>query len=115
MSVLRHEPRNSRIINAVSAAAMTPSRKTPLMAARTNSDWSANSLTCRSGVTVAMTVRQRGFDASDDVQRGGVAGFHDGQQRAAHAVLAHGILLRRVAVVDLRHVAHVNGGAVDDS
>ena len=34
---------------------MAPSRKTPLMAARTNSDWSANSLTCKSGDTVAIT------------------------------------------------------------
>ena len=32
MNVLRHEPRKSRIINAVSAAAMTPSRTTPEMA-----------------------------------------------------------------------------------
>ncbi len=38
ISVLRHEPRNSKIINAVNAAAITPSRKTPLMAARTNKD-----------------------------------------------------------------------------
>ena len=38
MNVLRQEPRNSRIITAVSAAAMTPSCNTPLMAARTNSD-----------------------------------------------------------------------------
>ena len=55
MNVLRHEPRNSRIIAAVNAAAMMPSFKTPLMAARTNSDWSANSLTCKSDVTEAMT------------------------------------------------------------
>ena len=34
--VLRHEPRNSRIINPVRAAAMAPSRTTPAMAARTN-------------------------------------------------------------------------------
>jgi hypothetical protein len=38
MSVLRQELRNSRIISPVSAAAMMPSRTTPLTAARTNSD-----------------------------------------------------------------------------
>jgi len=51
ISVLRQEPRNSRIISAVSAAAMMPSRITPLTAARTKSDWSANSFTCKSEVT----------------------------------------------------------------
>ena len=38
MSVLRQLPRNSRIMSAVSAAAITASRTTPEMAARTNSD-----------------------------------------------------------------------------
>ena len=58
MNVLRHEPRNSRIITAVSAAAMTPSFTTPLMAARTKSDWSANSLTSSSG---GRPLRMRGM------------------------------------------------------
>ena len=48
MKVLRQEPMKSRIISAVSVAAIIPSRKTPLMAARTNNDWSANSRTSRS-------------------------------------------------------------------
>ena len=38
ISVLRHEPRKSRIINAVNVAAMTPSLTTPLTAAVTKSD-----------------------------------------------------------------------------
>jgi len=38
MNVLRQEPRNSKIIRAVSDAAMTPSFTTPLMAARTKRD-----------------------------------------------------------------------------
>ena len=38
MRVLRQLPRNSRIISPVRTAAMTASRTTPLMAARTNSD-----------------------------------------------------------------------------
>ena len=40
ISVLRQLPRNSRIMSAVSAAAMTASRTTPAIAARTKSDWS---------------------------------------------------------------------------
>ena len=47
MSVERQLPRNSRIIRLVSAAAMTPSRATPEIAARTNSDWSPSKPTCR--------------------------------------------------------------------
>ena len=38
--VLRQLPRKSRIINAVRPAAITPSRKTPLIDARTKIDWS---------------------------------------------------------------------------
>ena len=52
MSVLLQEPRKSRIISAVKAAAITPSRTTPLTAACTKSDWSANCFTCTSLVTV---------------------------------------------------------------
>ena len=46
ITVLRQLPRNSRIINPVRNAAVTASFTTPLMAARTNSDWSNNSRTC---------------------------------------------------------------------
>ena len=38
MTVPRHEPRNKRIMIAVKHAAITPSRTTPEMAARTNID-----------------------------------------------------------------------------
>ena len=38
ITVLRQLPRNTRIISAVSAAAMTASRSTPWIAARTNTD-----------------------------------------------------------------------------
>ena len=57
ISVERHEPRNSRIINPVSAAAITPSRITPETAARTNSDWSEIASTCR---FLGMAARIRG-------------------------------------------------------
>ena len=45
ITVERQLPRNSRIIALVSAAAMAPSMATPLMAARTNTDWSLIGLT----------------------------------------------------------------------
>ena len=40
ISVLRQLPRNTRIIKPVRQAAITPSRTTPLIDARTNIDWS---------------------------------------------------------------------------
>ena len=45
ITVLRQLPRNTRIIRPVRNAAVTASRTTPLMAARTNRDWSNNCLT----------------------------------------------------------------------
>ena len=51
--VLRQLPRNIRIMRPVRNAALTASRTTPLMAARTNTDWSNNSRTCSSGVSPA--------------------------------------------------------------
>ena len=43
--VLRQLPRNIRIIRPVRMAAVVASRTTPLMAARTNNDWSNNCFT----------------------------------------------------------------------
>ena len=53
ITVLRQLPRKTRIIRPVRNAAVMASRTTPLMAARTNSDWSNNSRTCSSGVIPA--------------------------------------------------------------
>ena len=55
--VLRQLPRNSRIIRPVRPAAISASRSTPLMEARTKTDWSASSVTFNSGGTFA---RMRG-------------------------------------------------------
>jgi len=57
---------------------------------------------------------QRGLGVRDDIQRGGRAAFHDGEQRTTHAVQAHGVHLRVVAVVNLRDIAEPDGCAVDD-
>ena len=62
---------------------MMPSFSTPLIAARTKSDWSANSCTSRSEVTVDSTRGSCSFTLPDDVERGGRAAFHDGDERAA--------------------------------
>ena len=51
--VERQEPRNSRIIKAVSAAAITPSRTTLATADLTNTDWSNSSLILRPGGAAA--------------------------------------------------------------
>ena len=56
MTVDRHEPRNSRIIRLVSAAAITPSRITPDTAAFTKTDWSESGLTLRPGGSVAASL-----------------------------------------------------------
>ena len=49
ISVLRQLPRKSRIIKPVRPAAMTASRTTPLMAARTKIDWSPSGSIFSSG------------------------------------------------------------------
>ncbi len=55
ISVLRQLPRKSRIISAVSAAAITASRTTPEIAARTKTDWSASGVIFSSGGTRVAT------------------------------------------------------------
>ena len=49
MSVLRQEPRKTRIISAVSPAAIAPSLMTPSTAARTKTDWSKSNSNFSSG------------------------------------------------------------------
>src|SRR5258708_669486 len=49
ITVLRQLPMKSRIINPVRAPAITPSRTTPLIALRTNTDWSASGVIFISG------------------------------------------------------------------
>ena len=63
-----------------------PSRSTPLIAARTNSDWSASGLIFSSGGSVARSRGSARLIALDDVERRGAAGLQDRQQRRALAV-----------------------------
>ncbi len=51
--VLRQLPRKSRIMRPVRPAAISASRNTPLMEARTKTDWSASAVTFNSGETLA--------------------------------------------------------------
>ena len=53
ITVLRQLPRNIRIMRPVRNAALTASRTTPSMAARTNTDWSNNCRTRSSEVRLA--------------------------------------------------------------
>ena len=53
-SVDRHEPRKRRIMSPVSVAAITASRRTPWIEARTNTDWSNSGLMSSSGGSVAL-------------------------------------------------------------
>ena len=53
VSVLRHDPRNTRIMSAVRVAEITASRTTPLTEAFTNTDWSNSGSTFRSGGSCA--------------------------------------------------------------
>ncbi len=109
----RQSPRNSRIMQAVSAAAIRPSRNTPLIDARTNSDWSNSGLTVMPGGSDCSAIGHDAFDGLDDGQRRALADLVDRHQHAAHAVLAHDVGLRRKAIAHMRHVAHVNRRAVD--
>ena len=108
MTVLRQLPRSTRISSAVRHAAITASRTTPSIDARTNSDWSASWSTFRSWVQAGQDPRQRRLDAVDDVEGRGAARLHDRHQRRPLAVHADDVGLRRVAVAHVRHVADVD-------
>jgi hypothetical protein len=68
--VLRQLPRKSRIIRPVRQAAIAPSRRTPLIAERTKSDWSATGviLSCggRDPAVCATVSRTRAMMSSVD-------------------------------------------------
>ena len=53
ITVLRQLPRKTRIISAVRQAAISASRSTPEIDARTNTDWSASGLISSSGGRLA--------------------------------------------------------------
>ncbi len=113
ISVLRQLPRKMRIIRPVRAAAMTASRITPSTEARTKMDWSASGCIFRSGGRVEAMRGQQVARAGDNIERGAFAGFEDRDERAALAIQADDVGLRREAVAHVGDVADINGGVAD--
>ncbi len=109
MQVLRQLPRNSRISAAVRPAAISASRTTPLMAARTKTDWSNSGVILMSLGRSCASAGNCASNALDDVEGRGAAVLEHRQQHAALAVLAHDVGLRR------KSVAHVGDFATDRS
>ena len=97
ISVLRHEPRKSRIIRAVSPAAMAPSLSTPSTAARTNTDWSKSSSIFSSGGSCAWMPGRAARTRLTTLRRGGALALEDGHQHGPAAVAADDVGLHRVA------------------
>jgi hypothetical protein len=113
MTVERHEPRNSRIIRLVSAAAIAPSLTTPDDGRLHEQRLIANGLDLERGRQALRDRRNRILDAFDDRKRRGGAVLEHGDQHRALAVDVHDIGLRRGTVADISDIAHVDGGAVD--
>ena len=111
-SVLRQLPTKARTMSATSVAAIAASRRTPEIAPRTNLDWSNASLSSTPFGAMACRVGQQVARRVDDRQGGRVLLLEDGEVGRALAVDAGHVRLRGVAVVDVRHVAEVDGGAV---
>ena len=57
--------------------------------------------------------REGGFDGIDDIERGGFAVASDGDENAAETVGADDVALDAKAIVDLRDILNIDGGAVD--
>ena len=112
MMVGRQSPRNSRIIAAVSAAAVSASRTTPSIEARTNSDWSNSDLIFKLRGQRLGRNGQHPLDAVHNLQGGGVAVLQHRHDCPADAVLPHDVGLRRKPVAHVGHVAYIDGGAV---
>ena len=113
-SVERHDPRKSTIINAVSPAAMAPSRSSPEMEI-----FDKYGLIEKLGDPHARGGCRARYDHGlldrvDDGQCRGVTVLDDAQQDRAPAVGTHDILLHGAAVMDLSHVLDENSGAIDE-
>ena len=100
----RHEPRNSRIISAVSPAAIAPSRSTPAIDCGDEHRLVEQLVDLQAGGRRGAQRRQGLAHAVDDRERRGVAVLDDAQQHGAPAVLAHDVLLHRPAVVHLADI-----------
>ena len=113
MSVLRHEPRKSRIISAVSPAAIAPSLSTPSTAARTKTDWSKSSSIFSSGGSWAWMPGRAARTRLTTLEGRGPLALEDGHEHGAPAVAADDVGLHRVAHAHVGHVLDVDRHAVD--
>ena len=115
MSVLRHVPRNIRIIRAVSPAAIAPSLITPSTAARTKIDWSNSELQLQTPAAPGPgSPGMASRTPATTLERGGPFALEDGHQHAAPAVAADDVgLHRRNPSRTLGHVLDVDRDAVD--
>ncbi len=108
----RQSPRNSRIMTAVRAAAMTAScrhaidgsaHEQRLIEQRFDGDFAGQRLR-GNGNGFLYRVHNR--------EGGAAARLVDRHQRAAHAILAHDVGLRRKTVANVGHIAQVNRRAI---
>ncbi len=109
----RQSPRKSRIMAAVSRAAVSRlehhaanggAYEEGLIEERSDLHFRRKRL--RADLSHAL-------DAFDDGDGGGAADLQHGHQGAANAVHAHDVGLRRETIADVGHIAHVDGRAID--
>ncbi len=108
ITVLRQLPRNTRIISAVRQAAMSASRSTPEIEARTNTDWSASGLISSSGGRLAAICGSASLTLLMMSSVEALPTLLNREQRGPLAVHADDVGLRREAVADVRDVVDVD-------
>jgi len=92
--VERQLPRKSKIITPTSAAASSPSRSTPKMAALTNTDWSPTACRFDAGGQGLLDPRQQSLDPVDDVESRDRTGLQNRHQHGLDPIDSHHIGLR---------------------
>ena len=112
ISVLRQEPRNSRIMSAVRQPAIAPSWTTPVTAARTKTLWSNKKSTLRLDGRPARIVGISLRTCVHDRKGRGAAVAQDRQQGRVAPISPHQICLGLEAVVDEGDIADINHGPV---
>ena len=113
ISVLRHEPRNSRISSPVSDAAISALDQHAVDRRLDEARLVVSSSIFIPSGMAAWIVGSSRVHLVGDVERGAVAVLQHRQQHAAPAVLADDLRLHGEAVVHLRDVADEDGLAVD--
>ena len=113
-SVERHDPRNSRIINAVRAGRDRAFAQHAGHRLLDEHRLVEQLLDLHAGRRRGACRLQRLVDGIDDAQRRGIAVLDDAEQHRAPAVLPHHVLLHQPAIVNLADVLHEDRRAIDD-